>query len=100
MACSVGWWRTVRTRIPEMFIGREGYDAVWKALAHESGFRPLDTIACYHETHRSLFGPGEILQGEEQVHNRRVVAEFFRANGLSGLLQCRPDQPYPLVRDF
>lgn len=71
------WWKTHRSKYPDMLIGREGWDWVMRRLAEELVGKNAYLDDCLiHEPHDSWWrtvrqtNPG-------QLHNRRLARKFF-----------------------
>jgi hypothetical protein len=74
------WWRGVRAKFPDVFLGAEGWDAILRWLMLRTApLAEMHPAAVYHEMHAARWSmrPRE----PAQQHNRRVCEEWARANG-------------------
>lgn len=78
------WWAANRSRWPDVFIGVEGWDFVFKKLMHESGFTEGSPVI-YHQSHLSQWQQ-ELTTGKAQRHNRRECEAWAKANGYEDYL--------------
>ena len=95
IAVSPAWWKANRLSMPDMFIGREAWDAVFMHLAEEwADGRALDGVCdtglyrlsraytddvCWHVEHPSYWESNR--DDPANVHNRACAQEFFAAKG-------------------
>ena len=97
IAMTPAWWKVHREKMPEMFIGREGWDSVFNALAEEwaDGAKEVTTDpddwlrsrahtdnVCWHVDHFSEWQKDRLGQrgkpmSESQKFNRDVARDFF-----------------------
>lgn len=90
MAFTPAWWAKNRSKMPDMFIGREAWDTCFRRLVEEhvkgslvSGSRGdfwnepcyLDDVI-WHEAHQSYW-IRERKTNPSQLHNRKLALEFF-----------------------
>ena len=74
------WWREHREKIPDLLIGREAWDAVFRWMAADelpagsTAFLMDDVI--YHEFHDSMWIK-ERTTNKGQLHNRELARKFF-----------------------
>lgn len=93
IAMTPAWWARHRELMPDMYIGREAWDAVFMHLAEEwADGRTLDGICrselyrtskahtddvCWHVEHESFWA--ENRMDPLNVHNRKCAKDFFAA---------------------
>lgn len=96
VAMTPSWWRVHRSLMPDMFIGREGWDNCFAELAEEwaDGKQPCvyQTVAarvnskahtdnvCWHEEHAASWKTQRTTL-PDQVHNRSAARAFFAERG-------------------
>lgn len=101
VAVTPAWWRLHREKMPSMFIGREGWDSVFNALAEEWADGTTDVLVdpddwlrsrahtdnvCWHKDHYSEWQQDRLglrgkPMGESQKYNRAQAREFFQKRG-------------------
>lgn len=77
-AFSVDWWHQKKEQLPDLLMGREGWDFIMKVVMRQSGFTPGQPMV-YHESHESewivrIDGPG-------QKWNRKLCLEWANKYG-------------------
>lgn len=100
------WWKQHGKRLPDMFIGREAYDACLRNLVEEvatgktvSKLRDdywnnphyCDDV-CWHTEHASYWQENK-LTSPSQVANRTAALEFFSKRGNSGMVNYLTSKP-------
>lgn len=75
---SPGWWMEHRDKIPDMFLGRECWDWVFRIIAEEQHGKSIyvDDVA-YHEPHSGQFWKQNKKTNPGQAHNRGLAKVFF-----------------------
>lgn len=84
---TVKWWRKYGTEMPDVLVGREHVDEVFRQLIKRHGGVALPA-AIYHEKHASYWDRPlirELNQGNR--HNRKLAQRWFLRNGYA------PDDP-------
>ncbi len=94
-AVTPAWWKAHREKMPDMFLGREGWDTCFRVLVEEiaDGRGRLSTVTdkpeqwarsnaytdhvAGHKNHHSNW-IAERLTSKGQIHNRTLAREFFR----------------------
>lgn len=75
------WWRTHKDAIPDVLIGREGWDCMFKVLMDYAGAEGVSDLI-YHETHGSFWEqPHNRRSLDGQIHNRNLVSTWLRQQG-------------------
>lgn len=93
------WWASNKNKMPDMFIGREAFDTVFRNIIRESMSKKpsaLDDVhdkssrfwelpyfvddVCYHHPHEPYW-LSEKTKSLSQLHNRKLAREFFRERG-------------------
>ena len=106
MAFTPEWWMTHKMAMPNMVIGREAWDTVFRELAEETADNPCvvpgdfcmtpeqwgrskaytdDVI--YHAPHVSPW-QRERLRSESQLYNRSLAKAFFAHRGMRRILSA------------
>jgi hypothetical protein len=104
MAFTLAWWENNREAMPDMLIGREAWDTVFRTIAEEwaDDRQLIDHVSdspkdwnkskaytddvCWHWPHDSEWDAGRTtLPG--QIHNRELAIKFFEARKNIGLVQ-------------
>ena len=105
MAVQPWWWQLNRSKMPDMVIGREAWDTVFRDIAEEwaDPVRIVNGGTChlpvfwersaaytddvaYHAPHLSHWQKHRTTD-EGQIHNRKLALEYFAARAYWGL--CR-----------
>ncbi len=103
IAMTPAWWGAHRDKMPDMFIGREGWDTCFNALAEDWADGPGDVISdpdlwltsrahtdnvCWHQDHFSQWQKDRTgISSESQRHNRELAREFFQKRGDSNMVE-------------
>lgn len=77
-AFKVSWWRRHRDEFPDMLIGREQWDEVFRQLVKRHGGRDLPDAIC-HERHASFWEANGDNAGN--AYNRRLARRWFMRTG-------------------
>jgi hypothetical protein len=79
------WWRENREKIPDMILGREYWDSVFRQQIKLTGGVPIRE-GIYHEWHHSFWEqPGNRHSNVGNIVNKKVASEFFARNNTSFL---------------
>lgn len=78
VAISPKWWKENQDKIPDMFLGRECWDWVFRIIAEEKHGKDIyaDDIV-YHEPHDNQFWKQNKKTNPAQIHNRAQAKVFF-----------------------
>ena len=103
VAMTPQWWGLHRDKMPDMFIGREGWDTVFNALAEDWADGPGDVIVepdewlrsrahtdnvCWHQEHFSQWQADRLgIKSESQRHNREATRAFFTLRGDARMME-------------
>lgn len=107
-AFSAQWWHAHREKFPpDLYVGREGWDAVMKLLMQESGFNPphsvfVTDLLSYHQQHVSAMSQhtGALLADAGNRNNRSVVYDWMCRMGYSRHLRSKPGHNDYLINEF
>jgi hypothetical protein len=78
---SVAWWRRHGSEFPDMLLGRERWDEVFRQLVKRHGGREIHA-AIYHERHASFWEAGDNrAKNPGNLHNRRLAHRWFLRTG-------------------
>lgn len=82
--CTLGWWKAHGHDCPELLIGREHNDEVFRSLMKlTAGVECEIEAAIYHEKHASFWeSPENFATNPGNVWNRKVAAEWYQRHGL------------------
>ena len=98
MAVTPGWWKNSRILFPDLLIGREAWDTVFRMLAEswsDGVNRPIEQSmfmeqwhaskaytddVCWHKWHVGGWERDRFVNLGQQ-HNRALAAEFFKKRG-------------------
>lgn len=85
-AFRAGWWRSYREVMPDMLVGREGWDPCMRLLIDRTNMgrevRLRDLIA--HERHPSLWeNPANRHRLRGQKYNLQLAKAFLSSNGVN-----------------
>jgi len=82
-AFRASFWRQHREEFPDLFVGCEGWDFVYRWICRK--YYPdaeIDPPIIYHQGHDAFWGREEnIAANPAQAYNRRACTEWARANG-------------------
>ena len=110
MAFTPDWWRAHRLAMPNMVIGREAWDTVFRELAEESADElsvvPGDFCMTPEQWSRSLAYTDDVIyhaphlspwqrertRSESQLYNRSLAKAFFAHRGMRRILQAFEEQ--------
>lgn len=101
------WWERHKLRLPNMYIGREAYDACLRNMVEEAATgKTISKLredywnnphycddVCWHTEHASYWQENK-LTSPSQVVNRTAALEFFSKRGNSGMVNYLT-QPKP-----
>lgn len=78
-AVTPAWWVKNKSKYPDMLIGREGWDWVFRKMSEEAAGRYVYLDDCLiHEPHPSWWKTVRKTNAGQQ-HNRGLAREFFKA---------------------
>jgi hypothetical protein len=89
-AFRVGWWHDNRSEMPDMIVGFEAWDTVFRTLIEETnpGVQPMRDIIC-HERHGSYWeNPAHRYKLKSQQHNLGLAKAFLMERGLTPSNYC------------
>lgn len=105
MAFTVDWWNKHSAQMPDMLLGREAWDTVFRAIAEESHnpqhtgfdfrgeFSPVYTDnVCWHKEHVSPWQK-ERRTSPGQQHNRALALKFFSSRDNRQMVSQLSDNP-------
>ncbi len=78
-AFTLEWWRRNSSKMPDMLVGREAWDTVFRTVAEEigAGAAVYSDDVCYHENHMSFWITERFTNGG-QLYNRKLALQFFK----------------------
>lgn len=78
---TVAWWRRHRDEFPDMLLGREQWDEVFRQLVKRHGGLEIPA-AIYHEKHAGFWeDPEQRRTNAGNIHNRRLARKWFLRTG-------------------
>ena len=104
MAVTPQWWRSNRDKMPDMLIGREAWDTVFRSLAEEwaDGIAVLNHVSstraqwhasaaytddvCWHIPHEATWSTDRTGNPGQQL-NRKLARAFFETRGNAGVVK-------------
>jgi hypothetical protein len=82
--CTLGWWKAHGHDCPDLLMGREHNDEVFRSLIKlTAGVECEIEAAIYHEKHRSFWEAEENFKTNPgNIWNRKLAAEWYHRHGL------------------
>ena len=75
------WWRGSRERMPDVFLGAKGWDAVLCRMMDEANpHAEVWPAVCYHPMHTAYWWE-HMMDDPAQQHNRKLCRQWAESNG-------------------
>lgn len=87
----VSWWQSVKDKIPDLLMGFEGWDWVFKYYAR----CPMPTIV-YHESHGRPYWQAHRLESKLNLYNRLLCKQWLQEQTNKHIIKTW----WPAIKEF
>ena len=99
-ACTVSWWNANRSILPDLLLGAEAWDTVYRWwMLQCNPLSEMQPPVIYHERHVPFWSMREnISTNPAQVYNRKLSREWLLSHGATNAVN-NPDKFFALKPD-